>query len=332
MRAIPAVVLVMMLAACGSQNRPAEDDPWANYQPDNTPTYDETYKPPRTPRDKPAASADDSVARAWQAEADGRADEARVEYQAAFRADRWHVPANQGYQDLMLRNELFEPLWREYLDLWQQNRARGDALYFHLRPLITRRGTGEIVLEKRPELDDATLEAINERLRESTQRARNDDRNGAVAAIDKALELADLPALHRVRISLLAPVDYEATLTEYADRAEENPQSGDALALHAMVLAHKDRPGAINLLREGYVLDLPGFWLRFAMAELCRDQGDAVFSAAGAKPGRDARRDILGWYATSRDFYTMCRATRPNDPDTLEGMGYVAGQIEQASR
>lgn len=331
MNKLAMLAAALMLAACGSQNRPEDDDPWANYQPDNHPTYDETYKPPRQPA--PASTdANDCLARAQQAEANGRADEARVEYQAAFRADRWHVPANQGYQDLMLRNELFEPLWREYLDLWRANPTRGDALYFHLRPLITRRGTGAITLEKRAELDDATIEAINERLRESGLRAGNDDRNGAVAAIDKALELADLPALHRVRISLLAPVEYDTTLDQYANAAEENPQSGDALALHALVLAHKDRPGAIGLLREGYVLDLPGFWLRFAMAELCRDEGDAALGQAGMKPDRDTRREILGWYATARDFYAMCQATRPNDPDTLQGMGYVAGQIEQVSR
>jgi hypothetical protein len=317
--------LGLLFAACSSQSRP-EDDPWANYQPSNRPTYDETYEPP--PRQD---TADAAVERAARAQARGRSDEARVEYQVAFRDDRWHVPANEGYQDLMLGAGLFDALWREYLDLWQTNTARGDAFYYHLRPLLSHRGRGAVKLEKRAVIPDETLAQINTLLQESTEAASAGKREDAVAAIDNALKLADLPALHRVRIELLSTTAWDDLLQTYETRAEEAPQSGDALALNAKVVSYRDKLKALNLLREGYVLELPGFWLPFGIAEICRDLGDEALSKAGDKPTRDQKRNILGWYAASRDFYEVCKATRPNDPETLTGWGYVKRQIERVA-
>lgn len=330
MRLIPAIVLSLLVAACGSQSRPKDDDPWANYEPTPRNTYDETYQPPRTePRPPKGGSADDCVLRAEAAIAKGRNDEARVEYQAAFRADRWHVPANQGYQDLMLENQLFDALWREYLDLWHANPARGDAFYFCLRPLLKRRGLGAVPLETRHEVSDETIDEINTLLGESTEKSGAGDRDGALAAINAALKLADWPILHRVRIELLYPVDYDGLIAEYAKRAEDNPQSGDALALHARVVALRDKTKAVEMLRAGYVLELPGFWLIFGIAELCRELGDKPWTGASSTPSRDHTRNALGWYAAARDFYAICLATRPQDPESITGHAWVMEQIKK---
>lgn len=332
MRLIPATLLALLVAACGSQSRPDEDDdPWADYDPQPRSTYDETYKPPRTdPRPPRGGSADEYVRQARRFEDAGRPDQARVEYQSAFGADRWHVPANQGYQDLMLENELFDALWREYLELWQQNPGRGDAFYFHLRPLMKRRGLGAVPLEARHEVSDETIAEINALLEDTKSRADAGDRDGAVAAIQAALKLADWPILHRVRIELLYPVDYDGLLAEYAGRAADNPQSGDALALHARVVAMRDRARALQMLREGYVLELPGFWLPFGIAELCRALGDEPWAGQGAPP-RDYTRQALGWYAAARDFFSICMATRPQDPDSLTGHGWAMERIKKLS-
>jgi len=321
----------LLLAACAGQSRPAEDDPWADYDPQPRNTYDETYKPPRTEPRPARGSADDYVRRAEAAIARARPDQARVEYQSAFGQDRWHVYANQGYQDLMLENELFDALWREYLDLWQLNTGRGDAFYFHLRPLMKRRGLGAVPLETRHEVSDETISQINTLLGDSTERAKAGDRDGALAAIDAAIKLADWPILHRVRIELLAPVEYEMVLAEYATRAEDNPQSGDALALHAKVVSYRDKNKALDLLRAGYVLELPGFWLPFGMAELCRDLGDQPWTGASLTPSTDFTRQQIGWYAAARDFFAICLATRPQDPDTLEGHGYATSRLAKLS-
>ena len=59
--------------------------------------------------------------------------------------------------------------------------------------------------------------------------------------------------------------------------------------------------------------------------------GDEALDKAGEKPTRDQKRGILGWFAASRDFYEICKATMPNDPDTLTGWGYVMRQIERVA-
>lgn len=318
------LLFVALLAGCSSHSRVADEyDPWANYEPGPRPTYDQTYSAP--------SGAEASVARARRAEADGRDDRARVDYHSAFLRDRWHVHANQGYQDLMLRNGLFDLLWREYFDLWQQHTERGDAFYFHLRPLLTRRGLGALTLDRPVELPAETMDKINELVRQAAEHANAGNREEAVAAADNAIALADLPVLHRARIALIGDAGDER-LAAYKQRAEESPHSGDAQALHAMVVALTDRHAAANMLRDAYVLELPGFWLAFTLAEICRDLGDDAWTDAGPEPTRDQKRDALGWYATARDFYAMCQATRPADPDTLTGAAYVAGRIERASR
>lgn len=310
MRYLP-MFLLLLLAACGGQGRDYDDDPWEDYDPEvRTTTYDEAYVPPTR------MNADQLVERAKKAEADNRDDQARVDYHAAFRRDRWHPAANAGYQDLMLRNGLFETVWQEYLDLWQQNPERGDAFWFHLRPMLQDREDG-ITLERAKKLSEEEQTQVNDLTALSKEAAEAEDRTGAIDAIEAALKIADYPVLHRVRIELLHPGGYTALLEEYADYADENPASGDRLYLHALVLSFRDPMKALGMLREGWILDLPGYWLHFGIAEICVGLGD----------NETEQRSKLGWYAVARAFLQQCIDTRPNDADALTMLGYVKTQM-----
>ena len=319
MRYLP-LSLLLLLAACG-QGRDYDDEEddresrWEDYDPEvQTHTYDEAYVPPTR------MNADQLVERAKKAEANDRDDEARVDYQAAFRRDRWHPGANAGYQDLMLRNDLFETVWQEYLDLWQQNLARGDAFWFHLRPML-QRAEGGLALEKQKQLSDEDLLRVNELTSQSKEAADAGDREAALDAINAALKIADYPSLHRVRIELMSTGDYTALLQEYADYADENPASGDRLYLHAHVLSFRDPSRALGMLREGWIIDLPGYWLRFGIAEICIGLGD--------NDANTERRSALGWYAAARAFLQQCVEVRPKDPDANTMLGYVTSQMEK---
>lgn len=313
MRFLPLVAL-LLLAACGSQSRYDRDDPWEDYDPTiKRETYDESYIPPSE------MTADQLVERAKRAESRGRDDQARVDYHQAFRRDRWHAEANERYQNLMLRNGLFEDVWQEYLDLWQQNPERGDAFWFHLRPMLEER-RGVFKLARYKDLSDEQVEQINLLTADSAKASENGDRDAAVAAIDSALEIADLPILHRVRIELLHPVDYQALLDEYAERAEEDPANGDALYLHAHVLSLRDAHAALALLRDGWILEFPGYWLRFGIAEICRQLGDDGMESKADKAS------IMGWYACAEAFLQRCLQARPGEKQAAEMLGWVNQQ------
>lgn len=313
MRFLPLTAL-LLLAACGSQSRSDRDNPWEDYDPTvKRETYDETYVPPSE------MDADELVERAKRAESQGRDDQARVDYHQAFRRDRWHAEANRRYQDLMLRNGLFEDVWQEYLDLWQQNPERGDAFWFHLRPMLSERGK-DFKLVRYKDLADEKVEQINQHTADSAAASEAGDREAAVAAIDKAIEVADLPILHRVRIELLHPADYQSLLDVYAERAEENPANGDAMYLHAHVLSLRDAKAALGMLREAWILELPGYWVRFGIAEVCRELGDN-----GIQNEADSA-STLGWYACAQAFLEHCLNARPGDKEAASMLGWVNQQ------
>ncbi len=266
-------LLIVLLAGCATQQRPdyVDDDRWANHQP-QLDTYDRSYVPPNR-RDAPAL-----VRQAQQAEHDGRDDKARVDYQQAFLRDRWHVEANTRYQDLMLRNGLDEILWREYLDLWFANERRGDAMWFHLRPLMLERGSDPNTATSQAEIPAEVAAAL-------------ESADDPVQVLEKALTEYDVFDLHRMLIATW-PNDKLAELQRrYAERAEDDPSEGDALALHALAAARTDRLQALKLLREGYVLGLPGVALRVAFAELCADMANELGTQT-----RGQRRQAAGWY------------------------------------
>lgn len=321
MRLLTFIFPVLLLAACGSQARDDYvDDVWDSYEPSrDRPTYDERYVPPSR------MNADQLVERAMRAERDQRDDQARVDYHAAFRRDRWHPQANRRYQDLMLRNGLFDTLWQEYLDLWQSESARGDAFWFHLRPMLERRADQPMPLGREPKLSPEQAERANALSNEARSKWNEGDDTGAREAVKQALETADLPELHRLRIQLAPAEEHAALLAEYAERAEDNPASGDNLYLHARVLALTDPAAALELLRAGWILDLPGWWLRFGLGELCLEQGDKQLAAA-LEANQDAQRSAQGWYATAEAFLTSCGAARPENGFTEELLKQVLTQ------
>ncbi|MCB9895869.1 MAG: hypothetical protein H6839_15590 [Planctomycetes bacterium] len=319
MRYLP-LLLLAFLASCASQDRYSYDDPWDDPATD-TPrhTYDESYVPPSR------MDADQLVARAQRAEQDGRDDQARVDYQQAFRRDRWHPGANTGYQDLMLRNGLFDEVWQEYLDLWQQNPSRGDALWFHLRPMLIQRADEPLPLGYVKKLSADKQARVDELTGDADAKLDAGDSAGAVAVIEEALEIADLTALHRRRIQLLQAEDYDALLQEYADRAEENPANGDNLYLHARVVAYRDPQAALGMLRDGWILDLPGWWLRFGMGEISRELADAGFEQA-KRADVPAARSCLGYYGLAEAFFNECKSATPDEPETLAALDWIASQ------
>jgi hypothetical protein len=319
MRYLPPFLLLLLLTACGQEREYDYDDdredPWEDYDPEvSKHTYDEAYVPPTR------MNADQLVERAKKAEADGRDDQARVDYHAAFRRDRWHPTANAGYQDLMLRNDLFETVWQEYLDLWQQNGERGDALWFHLRPMLQQRNDA-VTLEKAARLNDEDALRVEELTAQSREAAEAGDRDAALDAINAALKIADHTSLHRTRIELLAAGDFTALLEEYADYADENPASGDRLYLHAHVLSYRDPVKALAMLREGWIIELPGYWLRFGIAEICTGMGD--------NDANTERRSALGWYAAARAFLEQCLEARPSDADAATMLAHVRNQLSK---
>jgi hypothetical protein len=183
-------------------------------------------------------------------------------------------------------------------------------------------------VERRETLTQQQIERINELTALSADHAESGDRDAAVRAIDQAIEIADFPILHRVRIELLYPTSYDALLEEYSERAEENPASGDNLYLHAKVVSYRDPQAALELMRDGWILGIPGWWLRFGLAEICLDLAESKLSDAIAGD-KDARRWVLGYYGAAESFYLACLDARPNDRDCVTALGYLRTQRDR---
>lgn len=278
------LLILVLLAGCGSQSHDYDDDDaWEDYEPGPRSYYDENYKPPGR------RTTADLLKRASEAEANGRDDRARVEYHDLFQSDRWHAAANTRYQNLMLRNELDTQVWQEYLDLWEANQGRGDALWFHLRPL-TLKYTGK-AQPRGKVLNADELDMLALTLADVGAKEAEGDTKGALEIVQQALERHDWFELHRLRISLCPEEALAAVSAEYAERAEEDPSDGNALALHALGVARADMGRALRLLRDGVVLGLPGQWLYQTLAEFSEFLGDDV-----SRGSFDSRRQAAGWY------------------------------------
>ncbi|MCC7508737.1 MAG: hypothetical protein IT464_05150 [Planctomycetes bacterium] len=303
--------IAVLLAACGSQQRPPEeDDPWENHEP-RAKYYDHDYKPPGR------RTSADLVKRAAEAEAEGRDDQARVDYHQLFRGDRWHVQGNTRYQDLMLRNGLDMSLWQEYLDLWEANPARGDALWFHLRPAIVKRQDQEVPTRGKP-LTPEQLAVLAGVLTDAAAKDEAGDSAGAMQAIESALEQNDWVELHRMRIALCTEAALPGLAKEYADRADDDPSDGNALSLYALAIARTDMARALRILRDGYILDLPGQWLYRSLAEICAALGDST-----SRTSVDSRRQAAGWYRTAEALLAYVAEVG----EVTEAQSHVQGQL-----
>lgn len=284
-------LFALLLAACGSQHRPVEeDDPWDTHEP-RARYYDRDYLPPGR------RTSADLVKRAAESEAQGRDDQARVDYHQLFRSDRWHAQGNTRYQDLMLRNGLDVSLWREYLDLWEANLSRGDALWFHLRPAVVKRLNQKVPTRGKP-LSADELAVLADVLADAASKEEAGDNDGALQAVETAIAKHDWIELHRMRISLCDEAALPAIAKEYADRADEDPSDGNALSLYALAIARSDMARALRMLRDGYILALPGQWLYRSLAEICAALGDST-----SRTSLDSRRQAAGWYRTAEAMY-----------------------------
>ncbi|MCC6464469.1 MAG: hypothetical protein IT463_03905 [Planctomycetes bacterium] len=286
--------LCLLLAACSTQGRPVDE---TESEPDFTAT---------DARPEPEAPAERFLKEARREDQLGRPDRARVAYQNAFRRDRWLPAANDEYQDLMLRSDLFDVLWQEYLDLWQQHSLRGDAFWYHLRPLLLRNpGLG---------VEDAAEPALPDEAARLASRARQEafeDRAAALATVEEALVQCDHRELHVMRIEMWPAGDAKALQQLYAARADEQPESGDAVALYARALALTSRLEAVLVLRDALVLELPGFWLRHELAEQCLALGESSrYFRVRSMPTEDMRRDACGWLRAAEALFDACAKTQ----------------------
>jgi hypothetical protein len=324
-------VLALLLTACASQSRDdyqeSRRDPWRDYQPGPRDTYDRTYVPPQQ------RTAEERFRDAIEYETIRRDDQARIEYHGVFLRDRWHEEANERYQDLMLRNDLRTSLWYEYLDLWEENQDRGDALWYHLRPLILERhGSGPDERRRRP-VPEADLERIDELLEQATEHQEQEDFAAALEQIRSALEIAALPELHRLRVTFTDDEGVEALIAEYRRAYQTDPSDGDMLAVYALAVAREDTVEALRLLRDGYVLDLPGFWLTFTLAELAWVQVEALleYEAEQGELDLDDDRQLLGWVKLADAMWQACLVTRPGHEDSQAGLDAVRSLVESST-
>ncbi|MCF6228642.1 MAG: hypothetical protein L3J82_08305 [Planctomycetes bacterium] len=279
--------------------------------------YPQSYTPP---------SQRDASWFATEAEIDrkvGDFSEAHINYQRAFRRDRWHPAANEGYQDMMLNRGLFDDLWREYLDAWQKYPTRGDAFWLHVRPMLHQNGIKSVRQARAPKVSADDEAAANELLKSATENYSQGEVDAALGDIDRALELADTFELHRLKISYTPKNVLVDLVMKYGERAEEDPSNGDNQALLSLAIARTDRLKAIELLRDGWVLDLPGIELRRILAELTRDLGDETEGSIII-----STRQRRGWYQVSAAFFSIVLATNPDDIAAQGGQNYAQNKLK----
>lgn len=260
MKRLLAVILALSVAACGSQQRPDDG-------PDFSP---EPYSPDETP--EPRLGEIESLISQAKLEIKRRDyDEARVKLHQVFRRDRWHPEANTLYQDLQISRGKGDALYQEYLDLYEANKQRGDALWFHLRPLLIKRGIKACEVEKHPDAVD-----IRDDL-EAVQSAIRNWKKGTVTHAEIELLLRVKPGdpqVHMLRIQEFVKAGRQKeAVALYKTYSEENPQSGDALYLYALTVFHHEigpvgEMKALNLLRSGWILELPGAHLPVGIARV----------------------------------------------------------------
>src|SRR5690606_35431935 len=104
------------------------------------------------------------------------------------------------------------------------------------RPMLAKRVDEPMPLERSRKLSEETTAEVERLTTEARTLIEEGQTAPALEAVEAALKLADQTELHAMRIGLKAAGDYSALLEEYAERADENPASGDRLYLHALVV------------------------------------------------------------------------------------------------
>ncbi|MHC4841121.1 MAG: hypothetical protein ACYTDT_09230 [Planctomycetota bacterium] len=319
MRFAPIVLLI--LTSCvydDSYEYEPEPEHRTTYDASPRNYYEKTYVPPSE------RSADWFADEAEDHLKSGDYSEAHISYHRAFRRDRWHPRANSSYQNMMLQRGLFDEVWREYLDLWQQDPERGDACLFHLRPMFVNRGVSVTPTERRPKVTDETQLAIDAHTLAANEYFLEEDFESAIKEIDSALSLADLFSLHKLKIKYTPNAALDALASFYTERSDEDPSSGNNLALLALVTARTDTAAAFTLLRDGYVMELRGLELPRTMAELARDWADA-----STVENENSAREQHGWYSLSAAFFSIVLATQADDIEAKGGLDYAIKKLAE---
>lgn len=290
MKRFLALALTCLLAACGTQQRPADEPDFST--------------DPNTPVESPEPRLGEIESLISQAKLEIKRrdfDEARVKLHQVFRRDRWNPEANTIYQDLQISRGMGDALYQEYLDLYEANKARGDALWFHLRPLLIKRGIKACEVEKHAELTAEQRAKIAEL--EALPAAEGTEAQRKETELHRIDQILALDPMNDEWVYRRAYIDPEPTRNRYKEISEENPGSGDALYLYATTLYEAN--DAIEVLRRGWILDLPGANLRLGLAK-------AVFPAIDSRPVTvDGFRMRRGRFEVAFHFYQIFDLTVP---------------------
>ena len=301
MKRFLALALTCLLAACGTQQRPADEPDFST--------------DPNTPVESPEPRLGEIESLISQAKLEIKRrdyDEARVKLHQVFRRDRWNPEANTIYQDLQISRGMGDALYQEYLDLYEANKARGDALWFHLRPLLIKRGIKACEVEVHPVLTEEQQARIRELEAlpppEGSEEVRIKEE---LARLDEMLALDPMRADLIRRRAYLSP---ESTLKKYREMSEDDPGSGDALWRYAMAVldanGHEPERTALDILRRGWILDLPGKNLRGSIAGICTVHVGRILEHPAENRGAPPS-EVYGWLELALHFYRIADLTDP---------------------
>lgn len=307
MKRFLALALTCLLAACTSQHRVDPEPDFAN----PNPAHDENPAEPRL------GEIESLISQAKLEIKRRDHDEARVKLHQVFRRDRWNPEANTIYQDLQISSGKGDALYQEYLDLYEANKTRGDALWFHLRPLLIKRGIKACEVEKHAEMNESQRERIREIRKALGVGIVSTDRPTAelTEAEKSALvtEWLKLDPWDAAAVAFLTKMRPKETVESYRRMAEEQSESGDAQWLYSRCLsALETEEGdamALDVLRKAWVLELPGVMLLGGIAGT--SLGNATRWLPVSKERVRQATEAYGWLALAIHFARLVELTDP---------------------
>ncbi len=305
MNRLLAIALTCLLAACSSQHRVDPEPDFSNpdVAPDENP-------------DEPRLGEIESLISQAKLEIKRRDyDEARVKLHQVFRRDRWHPEANTIYQDLRIQLKQGDALYQEYLDLYEANKTRGDALWFHLRPLLIKRGIKACEVEKHTELTEERLKQVGELESAAQQLSLTDEDKPKARRLLE--EILSIDPMRGTAVERLAYLYGDEIVRKYREAAQENPVSGDAVYLYAMAVkganpGSKGELASLDLLSKAWILELPGLWVPAGLADIAYAREYERISPASL-PHIDLILDAGdGRLNLALNFYRVAELTRPS--------------------